>query len=149
MTKKRNPAASERAGQGLSAGERAALRETIKERRAAGNREEEARAAASAIAALPQPDRGLAQRIDAIVKKSAPDLAAKTWYGMPAYANKDGKVVCFFKPASKFKSRYATFGFEEAAQLDAGGMWVTSYAVTELSGADEAKLAALVKKAAS
>ena len=83
-----------------------------------------------------------------IVKTNAPDLAAKTWYGMPAYT-KDGKVVCFFKPASKFKQRYATFGFEETANLDAGAMWVTSFAVTELTAADEAKLGALVKKAAS
>jgi uncharacterized protein YdhG (YjbR/CyaY superfamily) len=91
----------------------------------------------------------MAERIHAIVKETAPTLSAKTWYGMPAYANDDGKVVCFFKSAAKFKSRYATFGFEEAANLDDGGMWVTSFALKELTAKDEAKLAALVKQAVS
>jgi uncharacterized protein YdhG (YjbR/CyaY superfamily) len=94
------------------------------------------------------PDRAMAKRLHAIVEASAPDLWAKTWYGMPAYA-KDGKVVCFFKSAGKFDSRYATFGFEEAANLDDGAMWPTSYALKELTAADEKKLGALVKKAAS
>ena len=99
------------------------------------------------IAEMPAPDRAMAERIHAIVKASAPGLAAKTWYGMPAYA-KDGKLVCFFKAADKFKSRYATFGFEEAAQLDDGTMWATSYALTKLTAADEKKIGELVKKAA-
>ena len=100
------------------------------------------------IAALPQPDRALAERLHAIIKAAAPSLAPKTWYGMPAYA-KDDKVVCFFKSAGKFKSRYATLGFEEAANLDDGAMWPTSYALTELTAADEKKIARLVKKAVS
>ena len=91
----------------------------------------------------------MAKRIHAIVKANAPTLMPKTWYGMPAYANRDGKVVCFFKAASKFKSRYATFGFEEAVRLDEGNMWLTSFALVKLTAAEEAKIAALVKKAAS
>ena len=91
----------------------------------------------------------MGERIHAIVKASAPDLSPKTWYGMPAYANKDGKVVCFFTPASKFKERYATFGFNADANLDEGSMWPTSWALTKLTAADEARIAALVKKAVS
>jgi uncharacterized protein YdhG (YjbR/CyaY superfamily) len=100
------------------------------------------------IAELPPPDRALAQRLHAIIKASAPALSPKTWYGMPAYA-KDGKVVCFFQAAHKFKTRYATFGFNDAANLDDGTMWPTAFALTELTAADEAQIAALVKKAAS
>ena len=100
------------------------------------------------IAEMPQSDRAIAERIHAIVKDSAPSLLPKTWYGMPAYANKDGKVVCFFTPASKFNSRYATFGFNDTANLDEGAMWPTSFALKELTPAEEKKLAALVKKAA-
>ena len=100
------------------------------------------------IAEMPQSDRAIAERIHAIVKDSAPSLLPKTWYGMPAYANKDGKVVCFFTPASKFNSRYATFGFNDTANLDEGAMWPTSFALKELTSAEEKKLAALVKKAA-
>ena len=131
---------------GLSAEERAAMRDTIRERRAAAGKEEGEKAVREAIAKMPPPDRAMAQRIHAIVKESAPELSAKTWYGMPAYA-KDDKVVCFFKAASKFKERYATFGFDTAAHLDDGAMWPTSYALTTLSAADEARIAALVKKA--
>src|SRR5215813_5850397 len=98
--------------------------------------------------AMKEPDRAMATRLHAIIEATAPALWPKTWYGMPAYA-KDGKVVCFFKSAGKFNTRYATFGFEEAAKLDKGAMWPTSYALTELTAADEKKLAALVKKAAS
>jgi uncharacterized protein YdhG (YjbR/CyaY superfamily) len=94
-------------------------------------------------------DRAMAERLHAIVKDSAPGLSPKTWYGMPAYADKDGKVVCFFQSAAKFKSRYATFGFSDQANLDKGAMWPTSYALTELTAADEKKIAALVKKAVS
>jgi uncharacterized protein YdhG (YjbR/CyaY superfamily) len=100
----------------------------------------------AAIAAMKEPDRGLAERIHAIVSASAPALWPKTWYGMPAYA-RDGKVVCFFKSAQKFNSRYATLGFEEAANLDEGVMWPTSYALKELTAAEEKKIGALVKKA--
>ena len=98
------------------------------------------------IAEMPEPDRAMAKRLHAIIKASAPALSPKTWYGMPAYA-KDGKVVCFFKSAAKFDSRYATFGFEEAANLDEGAMWPTSFALKKLTAADEKKIAALVKKA--
>jgi uncharacterized protein YdhG (YjbR/CyaY superfamily) len=99
------------------------------------------------IAEMPASDRAMAERIHAIVKANAPALAAKTWYGMPAYA-KDGKLICFFKAADKFKSRYATFGFEENAKLDEGSMWATSWALTKLTPADEKKIGELVKKAA-
>jgi hypothetical protein len=101
------------------------------------------------IAEMPEADRVMAERLHALIKASAPDLAPKTWYGMPAYANQDGKVVCFFKSAAKFSSRYATLGFEEQANLDDGAMWPTSFALTELTAADEARIAALVKKAVS
>lgn len=101
----------------------------------------------AAIGAMTGSDRKLAERIHAIVKASAPGLASKTWYGMPAYADTDGKVVCFFQSAAKFKVRYATFGFNEAARLDDGHMWPTAFALTELTEADEARIAALVKTA--
>ena len=100
------------------------------------------------IAEMPEPDRAMAKRLHAIIKASAPDLSPKTWYGMPAYA-KDGKVVCFFQSAEKFKSRYATLGFSDEANLDEGAMWPTSFALTKLTAADEAKIGALVKKAVS
>jgi uncharacterized protein YdhG (YjbR/CyaY superfamily) len=102
----------------------------------------------AAIAALQAPDRALAKRLDAIIKASAPALSPKTWYGMPAYA-KDGKIICFFQAAQKFKTRYATLGFSDAANLDEGNMWPNAYALTKLTAADEARIAALVKKAAS
>jgi len=101
------------------------------------------------IAEMPQSDRTMAEQIHAIVSATAPGLAPKTWYGMPAYANEDGKVVCFFKSADKFKERYATFGFNESATIDDGSMWATSFALTKLTPADEKKIAALVKKAVS
>jgi hypothetical protein len=132
---------------GITAGERAAMRELVKERKANLNKEEAEREVLAKIAEMPKSDRVMAERLHALVKDTAPNLAARTWYGMPAYT-KDGKVVCFFKSAAKFKSRYATFGFEEAASLDDGAMWPTSYALTELTAADEKKLATLVKKAA-
>jgi hypothetical protein len=132
---------------GITAGERAAMRELVKERKANLNKEQAEREVLAKIAEMPKADRVMAERLHALVKASAPDLASRTWYGMPAYT-KDGKVVCFFKSAAKFKSRYATFGFEEAASLDDGAMWPTSYALTELTPADEKKLASLVKKAA-
>jgi uncharacterized protein YdhG (YjbR/CyaY superfamily) len=136
-----------KASGGLTAEERAALRETIAERKAAGGKAEGESAALAKIAEMPASDRAIAKRIHAIIKASAPTLAAKTWYSMPAYANEDGKVVCFFQSAAKFKSRYATFGFSDAANLDEGAMWPTAFALKELSAADEARIGAIVKKA--
>jgi uncharacterized protein YdhG (YjbR/CyaY superfamily) len=136
----------------FSADERAAMKALVRERKAEErinkDRAEGERAALEAIDAMSGSDRTMAKRLHAIIAASAPTLWPKTWYGMPAYA-KDGKVVCFFKSAKKFKSRYATFGFEEAANLDEGAMWPTSYALTQLTAADEKKIAALVKKAVS
>jgi hypothetical protein len=147
-TQKSTKRTTGKASQKLTAEERAALRETIAERKAAGGREEGEKALLAKIAEMKGSDRSMAKRIHAIVTTSAPGLAPKTWYGMPAYANEDGKVVCFFTPAEKFKERYATFGFNATANLDAGTMWPTAWALTELTPADEKKLAALVKKAA-
>jgi uncharacterized protein YdhG (YjbR/CyaY superfamily) len=132
----------------FTAEERAAMKERAKELKAAASKEEAENDVLAKIAEMPRPDRVMAERIHAIVTASAPDLAPRTWYGMPAYT-KDGKVICFFKSADKFKSRYATFGFEETANLDEGAMWPTSWALTKLTAADEKKLAALVKKAVS
>jgi uncharacterized protein YdhG (YjbR/CyaY superfamily) len=130
---------------GLTAEERAALKETVRERKGqTGEREVLAK-----IAEMPGPDRAMAKRIHSIVKATAPALSPKTYYGMPAYANEDGKVVCFFTPASKFKERYATFGFNAEANLDEDGMWPTSFALKKLGAAEEAKITKLVKKAVS
>jgi uncharacterized protein YdhG (YjbR/CyaY superfamily) len=139
---------------GLTAEERAALKETIKERKAAARRGPGAKAdgerdVLAKIAEMPPPDRAMAERIHAVIKASAPDLSPRTWYGMPAYANKDGKVVCFFTAASKFNERYATFGFNASAKLDDGNMWPTSFALKELTAAEEARIVALVKRAVS
>ena len=137
---------------GFTAEERAAMRERAKElkaeERASKNRAEGERDVRAKIAEMPEPDRAMAERLHAVITASAPELSPKTWYGMPAYA-KDGKVVCFFQDASKFKSRYATFGFNDRANLDDGAMWPTSFALKELTAADEAKIAALVKRAVS
>ncbi|HUH97049.1 MAG TPA: hypothetical protein VLZ89_06810 [Anaerolineales bacterium] len=133
----------------LSAEELAAMKETIKERKAAASQEEAEKAALAAIAAMAEPDRSMAKRIHAIIKASAPSLLAKTWYGMPAYASKDGKVVCYFRDRQKFKERYSMFGFNDSASLDEGSMWPIAYALPGLTSEDEAKIAALVKKAAS
>ena len=135
-------------GTGFSAEERAAMRERAKELKAEANKADGEAAVLAKIAEMPEPDRSIATRLHAIVTAAAPGLTPKTWYGMPAYA-RDGKVVCFFKSADKFSSRYATFGFEEAANLDEGAMWPTSYALTELTSAGEAKIRSLVKKAAT
>jgi uncharacterized protein YdhG (YjbR/CyaY superfamily) len=135
-----------KASTGLTAEERAALKETIAERKAAAGKAEGESAVLAKIAEMPPSDRAMAKRLHAIVKAAAPELSPKTWYGMPAYA-KDDKIVCFFTPAAKFKSRYATFGFEEKANLDEGGMWPTSFALKELTAAEEAKITRLVKKA--
>ena len=137
---------------GFSAEERAAMKaraqELKAEARANKDREAGERDVKAAIAAMKGKDKAIATRLHEIITEVAPDLWPKTWYGFPAYA-KDGKIVCFFKAAAKFKSRYATLGFEEAANLDAGTMWTTSFALMELTAADEKKIAALVKKAAS
>jgi uncharacterized protein YdhG (YjbR/CyaY superfamily) len=142
------PAKRTGAGSRFTAEERAAMKERAKELKAAKTKEEGERALLEKIAEMPKPDRVMAERLHAIVTKSAPNLSPKTWYGMPAYA-KDDQIVCFFKSADKFKSRYATLGFEEAANLDEGAMWPTSFALTRLTASDEKKIGALVKKAVS
>ena len=138
--------------EGFTAEERAAMKERAKElkaeARANKDRADGERDVLAKIAEMPEADRAMAERLHAIVKASAPALSPKTWYGMPAYA-RDGKVVCFFQSAQKFNSRYATFGFNDAANLDDGAMWPTSFALKELTAADEARIGALVKKAAS
>ena len=137
------------ASSGFTADERAAMRARAKEVKANASKADAEAAVLAAIAAMAEPDRSLAQRLHDLVRESAPDLAPKTWYGMPAYAKDGGgKVVCYFKGADKFKTRYAQFGFEEAASLDDGAMWPTVFAVTELTPAVETKIRALVKKAA-
>jgi uncharacterized protein YdhG (YjbR/CyaY superfamily) len=143
--------ATEKRSNALTDEELAALKETVQERKAEARRGPRAKADGerdllAKIAEMPEPDRSMAERIHAIVKASAPALTPKTWYGMPAYA-KDGKVICFFTSADKFKSRYATFGFNDSANLDEGTMWPTSFALTKLTAADEARIGALVKKA--
>jgi uncharacterized protein YdhG (YjbR/CyaY superfamily) len=141
---------TEKKSTGFSAEEKAAMKERAAElkaeARAGRDREAGERDLLAKIAEMPQPDRRLAERLHAIVMETAPDLMPKTWYGMPAWA-KDGKILCFFQPAAKFDARYATFGFNDTATLDAGAMWPTSWAVTALSAAEEKKIAALVKKA--
>lgn len=132
---------------GLSAEEIAAMKETIKERKMAANKETMEKAALEAIAKMKEPDRSMAKRIHEIVKAAAPGLTPKTWYGMPAYANAEGKVICFFQAASKFGVRYATFGFQPEAKLDDGNMWAASFALIKLTPVEEAQIAALVKKA--
>ena len=127
---------------------KARARELKADERASKDRAQGERALLAAIAAMKEPDRILAEKLHAIVEATAPALWPKTWYGMPAYA-KDGKVVCFFKSAEKFNSRYATLGFEEAAHLDEGAMWPTSFALTGLTAAEETRIVALVKKAVS
>ena len=130
----------------FTAEERAAMRARARELKAAEDGET---AVAAALAGMAPKDRALGKRIHALVKESAPELTPKTWYGMPAYANKDGKVVCFFRDAGKFKERYAMFGFNDSANVDDGSMWPVAYALTELTAGDEAKLRKLVKNAVS
>ena len=138
--------------EGFTAEERAAMKERAKELKAEARVNKDRAAGESAvlaaIAAMPGSDRAMAKRLHEIVKASAPALMPKTWYGMPAYA-RDGKVVCFFQSAAKFKSRYATLGFNDQANLDEGAMWPTSFALKKLTAADEKRIAALVKKAVS
>jgi uncharacterized protein YdhG (YjbR/CyaY superfamily) len=135
-----------KASKGFTAEERAAMRERAKELKASKSRADAEKDVLAKIAEMPKSDRVMAERLHAIVKANAPDLAPRTWYGMPAYA-KDGKVLCFFQSADKFKSRYATFGFSDTANLDQGAMWPTSFALTELNDAEEKKIVALLKKA--
>jgi uncharacterized protein YdhG (YjbR/CyaY superfamily) len=132
--------------EGFSAEEKAAMRARARELKA---NEDGERAVRDAIAGMSPKDRTIAKRLHELIKAAAPGLTPKTWYGMPAYANKDGKVVCFFRDAGKFKDRYATFGFNDAAKLDQGAMWPTAFALKELTAADEKKISALVKKAVS
>jgi uncharacterized protein YdhG (YjbR/CyaY superfamily) len=140
--------AAGKTSKGFTDEERAAMKERARELKAAADKADGERAVLAAIAAMPQRDRAMAKRLHAIIKASAPALSPKTWYGMPAYA-KDGEVVCFFQSAQKFKSRYATFGFNDAANLDEGAMWPVAFALTELTATEEAKIGALVKKAVS
>jgi uncharacterized protein YdhG (YjbR/CyaY superfamily) len=145
--------ATQKSATGFTAEERAAMRERAKElkaeARASKDRAAGEKALLAKVAELPKPDRAMGERLHAIVTASAPDLSPKTWYGMPAWADKDGKVVCFFTPASKFKERYASFGFNATANLDDGNMWPTSFALKKLTDADEKRIAALVRKAVS
>jgi uncharacterized protein YdhG (YjbR/CyaY superfamily) len=134
--------------EGFTAEERAAMKERAKELKAEAQRTDGERAVLAKIAEMPEADRAMAERLHEIVKASAPELSPKTWYGMPAYANKDGKVVCYFQGAQKFNSRYATLGFSDEANLDEGAMWATSFALKELGAAEEARIGALVERAA-
>jgi len=138
---------------GFTDEERAAMKERAQElktqaRRKGAKKADRESDLLAKIAEMPEPDRAMAERLHAIIQASAPDLTPRTWYGMPAYA-KDGKVICFFQSAAKFKARYATLGFQETANLDEGDMWPTAFALRELGAAEEARIAALVKKAAS
>jgi uncharacterized protein YdhG (YjbR/CyaY superfamily) len=141
--------ATNKKSQGFTAEERAAMKERAKELKAEANKADWEKDVLAKIADMPEPDRAMAERIHAIVKANAPALSPKSWYGMPAYANKEGKVVCFFTAADKFKSRYATLGFEEAANLDDGAMWPVSFALTKVTPVEEKMIAALVKQAVS
>jgi uncharacterized protein YdhG (YjbR/CyaY superfamily) len=143
-TQKSAKTARGRASETFTAEEKAAMRETARERKSPGGEKE----VLAKIAEMPKADRAMAERLHALIKASAPALSPRTWYGMPAYA-KDGKVVCFFQSAEKFKVRYATFGFSDQANLDKGAMWPTSFALKELTAAEEKKIGALVKKAVS
>src|SRR5688572_32143980 len=144
---------AEAAQKGFTDAEKAAMKERAKELKAEArvnkNRAEGETAIREKIAEMSEPDRSMAERIHAVVTAGAPDLMPRTWYGMPAYANGEGKVVCYFTPAEKFESRYATFGFNDTANLDDGAMWPTSFALKKLTAAEEKKLGALVKKAVS
>ena len=150
----KSTAATDKKFEGFSDEERAAMKERAQELKAAarrgprGKKVDEESALLAKIAEMPEPDRAMAERLHAIIKASAPDLSPKLWYGMPAYA-KDGKVVCYFQAAQKFKERYATFGFNDTANLDEGAMWPTTFALTELTAAEEARIGALVKRAVS
>ena len=150
----KSTAATDKKFEGFTDEERGAMKARAQELKAAarrgprGKKADEESAVLAKIAEMPEPDRAMAERLHAVIKASAPALSPKLWYGMPGYAM-DGKVVCFFQSAQKFKSRYATFGFNDTANLDEGAMWPTAFALTELTAADEARIGALVKKAVS
>ena len=144
----RSSAKTAKKSSGLTAEEREAVKDRARELKAEAKGADGEKAVLAKIAEMPKADRDVAKKLHAIVKASAPELSAKTWYGMPAYA-KDGKVVCYYQSAHRFKSRYGTFGFSDQANLDEGAMWPTSFAVKELTAAGEAKIAALVKQAVS
>lgn len=145
-TKKSARSTAGKASEGFTAEERAAMRERVREMKSSGSHGESE--VLAKIAEMPESDRGMAERIHAIVRNTAPELTPRTWYGMPAYS-KDGKVLCYFRSAQKFKTRYATLGFSDRANLDDGGMWPTDYAVKELNAANEKLIVALVKQAVS
>ena len=142
----KNTTAANKKSKGFTDEERAAMKERAQELKAEAAKADGESALLAKLAEMPAADRAIGKRLHAIIKASAPALSPKTWYGMPAYA-KDGKVVCFFQSADKFKSRYATLGFSDEANLDKGAMWPTSFALKELTAAEEAKIVALVKKA--
>ena len=145
--------ATKKDAKGFTADEKAAMKERAKELKAEARAQQDREAGESdllaKIAEMPEPDRSMAARIHEIIKANAPDLMPKTWYGMPAYANKDAKIVCFFQTAQKFGARYATFGFNDSANLDEGSMWPTAFALTAMNAAEEKKITALVKQAIS
>jgi hypothetical protein len=132
---------------GFTDEERAAMKDRVREMKASADKADGESAVLAKIAEMPESDRAMGKRLHAVIKASAPALSPKLWYGMPAYA-KDGKIVCFFQPAQKFKTRYSTLGFNDAAHLDEGAMWPTAFALTKLTAGDEARIGALVKKAA-
>jgi len=144
---------TQKSGEGFTADEKAAMKARVQElkaeARAGKDRAEGEKAILAAISAMKEPDRSMAKRIHEIVTAAAPSLMPKTWYGMPAYADKDSKVICFFQAAGKFNVRYATFGFQPDAKLDEGNMWASSFALMKLTASEETKIAALVKKAVS
>jgi uncharacterized protein YdhG (YjbR/CyaY superfamily) len=148
MNQTRATTSSKKSSSGFTAEERAAMKARAKEMKAQADEAEGETAVLEAIASLSEPDRSMARRLHKLIKASAPELRAKTWYGMPAYA-KDGNVVCFFQSAQKFKTRYATLGFSDKAKLDDGDIWPVAYALKELTPVEEAKITSLVKKAVS
>ena len=141
--------ASGKTSKGFTAEERAAMKERALELKGAASKADGESAVLAKIAELAEPERAMAKRLHALIKASAPALAPKTWYGMPAYANQDGKIVCFFQSAQKFNTRYASLGFSDAANLDEGAVWPVAYALTALTAAEEARIGALIKKAVS
>lgn len=154
MSKSQNPSKSDQTTEGFTDAERAAMRERARELKATrrGSRTDKTdgeSAVLTKIAEMQEPDRSMAERLHAIIKASAPTLSPKTWYGMPAYANQEGKVVCFFQAAQKFGTRYATLGFTDAAKLDEEAMWPVAFALKELGPVEESRISALVKRAAS
>ncbi|HEY8840040.1 MAG TPA: DUF1801 domain-containing protein [Candidatus Dormibacteraeota bacterium] len=144
----KNTPATKKRFEGFTDEEKNAMKERVKEQKVAAGKADGERDVLAKIATMPAPDRALGERLHKIIKASAPALSARLWYGMPAYA-KDGKIICHFQDAQKFKTRYATLGFSDAANLDEGSMWPNAYALTKLTAADEATIGALVKKAVS